>query len=101
MLAFEREQALSMAKKIIIIEDDQDILEILAFILKEEGYDVSTISDGNEIDSIASSAPDLIICDIWLPNRKGTEICKILKADPATDCPHLRCRWLCRKAFSY
>jgi CheY-like chemotaxis protein len=73
-----------MSKRILIIEDDEDILEILSFILKEEGYEVSGLTDGNAIDSIGNTLPDLIICDIWLPNRKGTEICKALKANPET-----------------
>lgn len=73
-----------MRKRILIIEDDEDILEILSFILTEEGYDVSTLTDGGAIDTIARDIPDLIVCDIWLPHRKGTEICKILKTDPAT-----------------
>lgn len=80
----ERGSKTQMRKRILIIEDDEDILEILAFILQEEGYDVSTLKDGGAIDSIAGDVPDLIICDIWLPHRKGTEICKILKADPVT-----------------
>jgi CheY-like chemotaxis protein len=73
-----------MGKRILVIEDDEDILEILSFILTEEGYEVSTLTDGGAIDTISEDAPDLIICDIWLPHRKGTEICKILKADPLT-----------------
>jgi two-component system response regulator VicR len=73
-----------MSKKILIIEDDPDILDVLSHILREEGYQVSSLSDGKDIEQIAADKPDLIICDIWLPFRKGTEICKILKADPET-----------------
>lgn len=73
-----------MSKKILIIEDDTDILEILSHILEEEGYEVSALKNGRDIEKIAIDHPDLIICDIWMPYRKGTEICKILKDDPET-----------------
>ncbi len=84
MFPIQLDPALQMRKKILVIEDDPDILEILINILGEEGYTMSSISDGKDIDGIAIDPPDLIICDIWLPNRKGTEICKILKAEVAT-----------------
>ena len=73
-----------MSKKILIIEDDEDILNILSFILKEQGYIITALTHGDVIDKIRADLPDLILCDIWLPKRKGTEICKILKSDPLT-----------------
>lgn len=73
-----------MSKKILIIEDDEDIVDIMSVILKEEGYKVNILTHGDVIDDIKADIPDLILCDIWLPKRKGTEICKILKADPDT-----------------
>jgi len=73
-----------MDKKILIIEDDEDILEIVSCILEEEGYAITILTHGDVIDEIRANLPDLILCDIWLPKRKGTEICKILKSDPLT-----------------
>ena len=73
-----------MSKKILIIEDDQDILDILSCVLNAEGYTIRTLIHGDVIDEINADLPDLILCDIWLPKRKGTEICKILKSDPNT-----------------
>jgi CheY-like chemotaxis protein len=73
-----------MSKKILVIEDDEDILDILTGILNEEGYKVTALTHGDVADDIKADPPDLIICDIWLPKQKGTELCKILKADPKT-----------------
>jgi two-component system response regulator VicR len=73
-----------MRKKILIIEDDKDILDIVSVILEQEGYKIETLTHGDVIDEIKADPPELILCDIWLPKRKGTEICKVLKSDSQT-----------------
>lgn len=73
-----------MKKKILIIEDDKDILEILMHILLHEGYDVESSRDGNVVHQIKDIKPDLILCDIWIPHFKGTDICTTLKNDELT-----------------
>ena len=73
-----------MNKKIVVVEDDRDILEIISQLLQDEGYDVTSYNNGDVIDLIKNNKPDLILCDNWLPSHRGNEICKQLKADPDT-----------------
>jgi two-component system phosphate regulon response regulator PhoB len=71
--------------KILIIEDDRDIVEMLEYNLQEEGYD--TVSALNGRDGIALAGreqPDLVILDIMLPIVDGFEVCRILKNDDRT-----------------
>lgn len=75
---------MSAAKKILIADDEPDILEILSFNLKAEGYDVSLAKNGNEaLDKARLINPDLIILDVMMPGKNGLEVCSILRADPA------------------
>lgn len=72
-----------MAKKILIIEDEQDIRELYAEVLRDEGYEVHEAWDG-EIGSVEASSGkyQLILLDIMLPKRDGLQILKDLKAKP-------------------
>jgi DNA-binding response OmpR family regulator len=66
-----------MKYRILAIEDDPDILYIIEYILKEEGYEVHTSSDGaNIIEQVNQINPDLIIMDIMLPGNDGRDLCK-------------------------
>ena len=66
-----------MSKKIMVIEDEQDIAELIRFNLGLDGYDVSTFSTGEEgYDAITANQPDLLILDIMLPGMSGLEICR-------------------------
>jgi DNA-binding response OmpR family regulator len=72
-------------EKIVIIEDESDILEVIEYNLKREGYEVLTSQDGEEgLEQIGRSAPDLVVLDLMLPNIDGIEICRRLKSDPVT-----------------
>ncbi len=73
-----------MSKKILIIEDDEDILEMLCYLLQDAGYELITSKDGKIVSDIKTIKPDLIICDVWVPSLKGTELCKKVKADTET-----------------
>ncbi len=73
-----------MSKKIMVIEDDKDILEILTRLFEGEGYAVIPSMSGDVEELIVSEHPDLVLCDIWLPKLKGTELCKRIKAEPKT-----------------
>ncbi|MXV52574.1 response regulator [Pedobacter sp. HMF7647] len=77
------------AKKIMIIEDDKDILEILEHILSGQDYQVFAFSTGQQIDKIREITPDLILCDNWLPGTRGTELCKQLKASDLANIPFI------------
>jgi len=76
-----------MPKRILIIEDDPDILEILNIIFKEEGYEVFLSEDGSRVSAINEIKPDLVLLDIRLQNsgHNGLNICSRLKSDPNTN----------------
>lgn len=72
-----------MANKILIADDEPDILEILQYNLRKEGYEVYTAKNGNEaIDVALKSRPHLIILDIMMPGKSGIEVCKQLRIKP-------------------
>lgn len=74
---------MSTAKKILIADDEPDILEILEFNLKAEGYEVITAKNGDEaIDLAKKNSPNLIILDVMMPGKTGLEVCDILRAQP-------------------
>ena len=71
-------------KKILIADDEPDILEIIQYNLQNEGYEVITAKNGNEaIDQAKRFNPDLIILDIMMPGKNGIEVCNILRLQPA------------------
>ncbi len=74
-----------MRYKILIVDDEPDVVELVEYNLKNAGFDVIKSSDGNEaLNTIQNKNPDLILLDIMLPNIDGFEICKILKRNPDT-----------------
>jgi two-component system alkaline phosphatase synthesis response regulator PhoP len=75
---------MSSAKKILIADDEPDILEILQFNLKGEGYEVITAKNGDEAIELAKKhSPDLVILDIMMPGKNGIDVCSILRMSPA------------------
>ena len=67
-------------KKILVVDDDEDILEIVRYILTSHGFDVQTHSTGLNMPGIVMHYhPNLILLDVRLPGKLGTEICKELK----------------------
>jgi two-component system phosphate regulon response regulator PhoB len=74
-----------MAGSILIIEDDQSLADVLAYNLRQEGYEVQVASDGRDGLSRAHvKRPDLIVLDVMLPVVDGLEVCRRLRADPST-----------------
>jgi two-component system alkaline phosphatase synthesis response regulator PhoP len=70
--------------KILVVDDESDIIEFIDYNLKKEGYLVATAFNGATAIEIAKSfKPDLILLDVMMPVMDGIETCKILKADPA------------------
>jgi two-component system alkaline phosphatase synthesis response regulator PhoP len=68
-------------RKVLIADDEPDILEILKYNLEKEGYQVITAKDGNEaIDKAKSAQPELIVLDMMMPKKNGMEVCEILRA---------------------
>ena len=71
-------------KKILIADDEPDILEIIQYNLQNEGYEVYTAKDGDDALMKAKQVkPELIILDIMMPKKTGVEVCEILRAQPA------------------
>ncbi|MBN1621466.1 MAG: response regulator [Endomicrobiales bacterium] len=74
-----------MAKKILLADDEPDIITILKRYLEVDGYNVTTASDGQEaFDKINNDTFDLIILDVMMPKINGWEVCKKIKSDPKT-----------------
>ncbi|MBB4080347.1 two-component system alkaline phosphatase synthesis response regulator PhoP [Lewinella aquimaris] len=72
--------------KILLVDDEPDILEILEFNLRKEGFEVATASNGEEGLKLAREyRPDLIVLDIMMPIMDGVEVCRQLRADPDFD----------------
>lgn len=70
-------------KKILLIDDEQDILEILSYNLEKEGYEVHTATNGKEgIEKAREMVPDLILLDVMMPEKDGIETCEDLRKIP-------------------
>jgi two-component system alkaline phosphatase synthesis response regulator PhoP len=73
----------SVKQKILIVDDEPDILELIEYNLKKEGYQVYLASNGQEGINIAKKVhPDLIILDIMMPKMDGIEACRLMRAIP-------------------
>ncbi|MCZ7644982.1 MAG: response regulator [Planctomycetota bacterium] len=71
--------------KIVVIEDESDILELLEYNLSKEGYRVASARDGEDgLRKVRKEAPDLVLLDLMLPGLDGIELCRRLKSDPLT-----------------
>jgi DNA-binding response OmpR family regulator len=72
-----------MAKRILIVDDEPNIVVPLEFLMKREGYDVAVAVDGQAaLDALERGAPDLVILDVMLPRMSGFEVCRKIRADP-------------------
>jgi len=72
-------------KKILFIEDEPDQIMMISLRLKKSGYDVISAMDGEEgLRKASAEKPDLILADIIMPGIDGFEVCRRLRADPAT-----------------
>jgi two-component system alkaline phosphatase synthesis response regulator PhoP len=75
---------MSTHRKVLIADDEPDILEILKYNLEKEGYQVSTAKDGNEaLDKAKQYQPDLIVLDMMMPKKTGMEVLEMLRLQPA------------------
>ena len=73
-----------MGARILIVEDEANIVESVSFILRREGFDVSSVADGDTaLERLRGAhAPALVILDVMLPRRNGFEVLKAVKSDP-------------------
>jgi len=71
--------------KIVVVEDEADILEVIDYNLSKEGFEVCSALDGEEgLALVKKEVPDLVILDLMLPGLDGIEVCRKLKADSTT-----------------
>jgi DNA-binding response OmpR family regulator len=75
----------AMASRILIVEDDPDIAQLVARYLDKAGYITDRISSGRDaLHAIAAKAPDLLVLDLMLPHVDGLEICRVVRGNEAT-----------------
>jgi DNA-binding response OmpR family regulator len=73
-----------MQKKILIVDDDPNIVVSLEYLMKREGHAVAVAVDGEAaIAAVMGSVPDLILLDIMMPKKDGFEVCQEIRANPA------------------
>ena len=71
-----------MANKVLIADDEVNIVISLEFLMKREGFDVFVAKDGEEaVDKIRSERPDLVLLDVMMPKKTGFEVCQEIRAD--------------------
>ncbi len=73
-----------MSSRILIIDDEPNIVLSLEFLMKREGYDVAVAGDGEvALRAMAERRPDLVILDVMMPKLNGFEVCQRIRAEPA------------------
>ena len=71
-----------MAKYVLIVDDAPNIVLSLEFLMKKEGYEVYSVSNGEEaMEAIAAKTPDLILLDVMMPRKDGYEVCQELRTN--------------------
>ncbi len=72
-----------MTKKILIVDDEQNIVISLEFLLKREGFEVAVAGDGvTALRKFAELRPDLVLLDLMMPKKSGFEVCQEIRANP-------------------
>ena len=70
-----------MAKYVLIVDDEPNIVLSLEFLMKKEGYEVQSVGNGEEaIQAITQKTPDLVLLDVMMPRKDGYEVCQELRA---------------------
>jgi DNA-binding response OmpR family regulator len=83
--ALVKQQEASVARKILVVDDEAVLVETIAYNLEQAGYRVVTASDGNSaLEAARSEDPDLILLDIMLPGIDGLEVCRQLRRESST-----------------
>lgn len=72
-----------MPKKILIVDDEPNIVISLEFLMKREGFEVSVAGDGDAaLRTVEAERPDLVLLDVMLPKRNGFEVCQQIRGNP-------------------
>ena len=73
-----------MGKTVLLIEDEQNIIEAVSFILSRDGWEVKVHANGHDaMDAVRARTPDVVILDVMLPGKSGFEILSEIRADTA------------------
>lgn len=71
-----------MSKKILIADDEANIVRSLQFLMKREGFEVLVAGDGDDaLAQISTHRPDLVLLDVMMPRRSGYEVCQLVRAN--------------------
>ena len=74
-----------MAKKIMIVDDEEGLIELVTAVLEQEGYEVIAAMNGEEaLEKLKTVKPDLILLDMMMPGMSGREVCERIRKDPKT-----------------
>ncbi len=74
-----------MSKRVIVVDDDKEIREIITFVLTRHGFEVTTASNGQQLQAhMLQFIPDLIILDVMMPGEDGYQICNTLRSNSQT-----------------
>ena len=72
-----------MSKKILIVDDEPNIVISLEFLMKREGFQVSVAGDGEAaLEQVAAQKPDIVLLDVMMPKKNGYEVCQLIRANP-------------------
>lgn len=72
-------------RRVLVVDDEQDVAELMAFNFKNAGYEVVTASNGDEaLVKARTTSPSIILLDVMLPGIDGFEVCRLLRRDPTT-----------------
>jgi DNA-binding response OmpR family regulator len=78
-----------MAKRVLIADDEPNIVLSLEFLMQTSGFDVRTVADGERaLEVLAEFRPDLVLLDVMMPRRNGYEVCQWIRANP--DLAHVK-----------
>ena len=73
-----------MTAKILIVDDEQNIVISLKYLMQREGYTVAVADDGERgLALVRSERPDLVLLDVMMPKMNGFEVCRVIRGDPA------------------
>jgi DNA-binding response OmpR family regulator len=74
---------MDVANKILVVDDEPNIVLSLEFLMKQAGFHVRTASDGEAgLAAIAAEQPDLVLLDVMMPRKNGYEVCQAIRANP-------------------
>ncbi len=75
-----------VSQRVLVVEDEPNIVESLSFLMKQEGFDVKIAQDGTTaLRIVESDVPDLVVLDVMLPRRDGYDVCKAIRANRKLD----------------